>query len=54
MEEPSDGLYEKQNMEEDMGEEMLLPHVTVVDPDSCDSSWLYPNERYKAELYASI
>ena len=26
---------------------MLLSHVTVADPDSSDSSRLYPNERYK-------
>ena len=26
-----------------------LSHVTVADPDSSDSSRLYPNERYRAE-----
>ena len=33
---------------------MLLSHVTVADPDSSDSSRLYPNERYKHERYALI
>ena len=29
-------------------------HVTVADPDSSDSSRLYPNKRYRSERYASI
>ena len=32
---------------------LLLSHVTVADPDSSNSSRLYPNERYIAERYAS-
>ena len=31
-----------------------LSRVTVADPDSSDSSRLYPNERYTSERYASI
>ena len=31
-----------------------LPHVTVADPDSSDSSRLYPDERYRSGRYASI
>ena len=31
---------------------MLLSHVTGADPDSSDSSRLYPDERYRAERYA--
>ena len=27
-----------------------LSHVTVADPDSSDTSRLYPNERYESEL----
>ena len=27
-------------------------HLTVADPDSSDSSRLYPNERYRSERYA--
>ena len=31
-----------------------LSHVSVTDPDSSDSSRLYPNERYTPECYESI
>ena len=31
-----------------------LSHGTVADPDSSDSSQLYPNERYRLERYASV
>ena len=34
--------------------QMLLSHVKVAEPDSSDSSRLYPNERYRAERYASV
>ena len=34
--------------------EFHLTHVTVADPDSSDSSRLYPNERYSSERYGSI
>jgi hypothetical protein len=33
---------------------MLLSHVTDADPDSSDSSRLYPNECYTHERYALI
>ena len=33
---------------------MLLSHVTVADPDTSDSSLLYPNESYRPERYASL
>ena len=29
-------------------------HVTVADPDSSDSSRIYPNERYRPERYGPI
>ena len=29
--------------------QFYLSHVTVADPDSSDSSRLYPNERYRPE-----
>ena len=31
-----------------------LSHVTVADPDSRDSSRLYPNKRWRSERYALI
>ena len=31
-----------------------LSHVTVADPDSSDSSRLYPNERYSSKRYVSV
>jgi hypothetical protein len=34
--------------------QMLLSHGTVADPDSSDSSRLYPNEHYRPEHYGSI
>jgi hypothetical protein len=30
-----------------------LSHIMVTDPDSGDSSRLYPNERYRSERYRS-
>jgi hypothetical protein len=33
---------------------MLLSHLTVADPDSSDTSRLYPNERYGPERYVSV
>ena len=34
--------------------QFYLSHLTVADPDSSDSSRLYPNERYRSERYALI
>ena len=37
-----------------MHQQFHLSHVTVADPDSSDSSRLYPDERYRYARYATI